>query len=95
MRTIQVTPKYKEFMKFQINRARDYYKKAARGVPMLSSGGRLAVQASLDLYSRILDVIERNDYDNFNKRAFTTKLEKLSILPQSYWKATFFSKENL
>jgi 15-cis-phytoene synthase len=36
------------------------------------------------LYSRILDVIERNDYDNFRKRAFTTKFEKLSILPSSW-----------
>ena len=35
---------------------------------------RFAVQASLDLYSRILNVIERNNYDNFRKRAFTTKL---------------------
>lgn len=83
----QVTPKYKEFMKFQIQRARDYYKLAEEGVPMLAPEARFAVQASLDLYSRILNVIERNDYDNFRKRAFTTKFEKLSILPNSYIKA--------
>ena len=41
-------------------------------------------QASLDLYSRILDVVERNEYDNFRKRAYTTKFEKLSILPASW-----------
>lgn len=71
-------------MKFQIQRARDYYSLAKRGVPMLAPNGRFAVQASLDLYSAILDVIERNDYDNFRKRAYTTKLEKVSILPKSY-----------
>ena len=81
----EVTPKYKELMKFQIQRARDYYGKAKRGIPMLAPDARFAVQASLDLYSRILDVIERNDYDNFRKRAYTTKFEKLSILPQSYF----------
>jgi len=80
----RVTPKYKEFMKFQIARARHYYTKAKEGVPMLAPDARFAVQASLDLYSRILDVIERNDYDNFRKRAYTTKLEKLSILPHSW-----------
>lgn len=80
----KVTDKYKEFMKFQIQRARDYYARASTGIPMLAPDGRLAVQASLDLYGRILSVIERNDYDNFNKRAYTTKLEKLTILPQSY-----------
>jgi phytoene synthase len=86
----EVTPKYREFMKFQIQRARDYYKKAEEGVPMLSPNGRFAVKASLDLYSRILDVIERNNYDNLRKRAYTTKLEKLAILPQSLmavWKS--------
>lgn len=80
----EVTPKYKDFMKFQISRARDYYKVAQEGIPMLAKDGRFAVQASLDLYSRILDVIERNDYDNFRCRAYTTKLEKLSILPKSW-----------
>ena len=79
----EVTPKYRDFMKFQIQRARDYYRLAAEGIKMLSPEGRLAVQASLDLYSRILDVVERNGYDNFRKRAYTTKLEKLSILPKS------------
>jgi 15-cis-phytoene synthase len=86
----EVTPKYKKFIKFQIQRARDYYRIAEEGVPMLAPEARFAVQASLDLYSRILNVIERNQYDNFRKRAFTTKFEKLSILPQSLlktWKA--------
>ena len=43
-------------------------------VCMYVCSARFAVQASLDLYSRILNVIERNNYDNFRKRAFTTKL---------------------
>ena len=80
----EVTPQYVEFMKFQIARARDYYNRAKEGIPMLAPGGRFAVQASLDLYSRILNKIEQNNYDNFRKRAYTTKLEKLAILPQSF-----------
>jgi phytoene synthase len=88
----KVTPKYQEFMKFQIQRARDYYSIAKEGIPMLHPTGRFAVQASLDLYSRILNVIERNEYDNFRKRAYTTKLEKLSILPESFFKSVFNSK---
>ena len=79
----EVTPKYVKFMQFQIQRARDYYDIAKKGIKMLAPEGRFAVQASLDLYSRILNVIERNGYDNFRKRAFTTKLEKLSILPNA------------
>lgn len=80
----KVTPKYREFMQFQIQRARDYYSRAKEGIPMLAPSGRFAVQASLDLYSKILEVIERNEYDNFRKRAYTTKLEKAAILPKSF-----------
>ena len=79
-------------MKFQIKRARDYYQLAKEGIPMLAPDARFAVQASLDLYSRILDVIERNNYDNFKKRAYTTKLEKLSILPNSWMAANGIKK---
>jgi phytoene synthase len=64
----------------------DYYKTAEDGIETLSPSGRFAVQASLDLYSRILTVIERNDYDNFKKRAYTTKFEKFTILPESWTK---------
>jgi phytoene synthase len=83
----KVTDKYRNFVKFQIARARGYYKEAAKGIPMLAPDARFAVRASLDLYGRILDKIEENDYDNFNKRAFTTGLEKLSILPGSWMKS--------
>lgn len=79
----EVTDKWVSFMQFQIARARDYYDQAKEGIPMLAPSGRLAVQASLDLYSKILDKIEANNYDNFRKRAYTTKLEKLAILPKS------------
>jgi len=81
----QVTPKWEAFMKFQIQRARDYYTEAATGIPMLAPDARFAVRASLDLYSEILRKIELNGYDNFNSRAYTTKLEKLKILPKSWF----------
>ena len=89
----QVTPKWVAFMKFQIARARDYYQRAKEGIPMLAPSGRLAVQASLDLYSKILDKIEANNYDNFRKRAYTTKLEKLAILPSSIMSVMQAGKE--
>jgi 15-cis-phytoene synthase len=47
-------------MSFQIARARYYYAKAAQGIPMLAPESRLPVQASLDMYGRILTSIEEN-----------------------------------
>ncbi|CAM9630270.1 unnamed protein product [Ectocarpus sp. 12 AP-2014] len=78
---------YKELMRYQIARARFYYKQAARGIPMLSPEGRLPVQASLDMYGKILTAIEGNNYDNFRKRAYISKTEKLLTLPFSYAKS--------
>ncbi|CAN0011267.1 unnamed protein product, partial [Choristocarpus tenellus] len=78
---------YKEMMKYQIARARFYYKQAARGIPMLAPQSRLPVQASLDMYSKILEAIEANEYDNFRKRAYISKTDKLLTLPLSWWRS--------
>ena len=76
--------KYVSMLKFQIQRARDWYTKAERGIPMLSKDCQLPIRASLDMYSTILNKIEENGYDNFNKRAYTAKWEKLAMLPRAY-----------
>jgi phytoene synthase len=78
----EISDKFIEMMKFQISRARKYYLNAFDGIEMLTKDSRLPVYLAHRNYSRILDKIEDNDYDVFNKRAFLTQSEKLSILPQ-------------
>eukprot|EP00850_Spirogloea_muscicola_P013996 SM000098S25076 [mRNA] locus=s98:6611:8845:- [translate_table: standard] len=77
----KVTRKWKAFMRFQIDRARHYFKEAEKGVPELDEHSRWPVWASLLLYRQILDAIERNDYDNFSRRAYVGKWKKLLSLP--------------
>lgn len=77
---------YRSLIKFEIARAREYFDKAEAGIRMLSPDARLPVRASLDMYRKILDVIEENDYDNFRKRAYVGKMEKLLTLPSSWLK---------
>lgn len=79
-----VDSRYVNLMKFQVARARRYFRQAQRGVPFLAKDSRLPVQASLDMYSQILDVIEENGFDNFNRRAHISKTRKLLTLPVSY-----------
>lgn len=83
---------YIAFMKHQISRARMYYDRALRGVPMLSPESRLAVQSSLDCYGGILDKIEENGYDNLTKRAYVSKWEKLALIPFSWYRTQDISK---
>jgi phytoene synthase len=38
----------------------------------------------LVLYRQILDSIEKNDFDNFHKRAYVPKYKKLLSLPEAF-----------
>ncbi|MFN1833715.1 phytoene/squalene synthase family protein [Balneola sp. MJW-20] len=74
--------KFKDYMEFQIGRAREYYQRADVGICMLSKDSRLPVYLARHNYSRILDKIEENDFNVFDNRAYLNYTEKLSILPR-------------
>lgn len=84
----KVTPKWRSFMKFQIERARNYFKTAEAGVYELDGQSRWPVLASLHLYAQILDAVEANDYDNFTRRAYVSKMKKFMSLPGTFITAT-------
>ncbi|MEM1279039.1 MAG: 15-cis-phytoene synthase CrtB [Cyanobacteria bacterium P01_D01_bin.6] len=76
-----IDDRWRAFMQFEIQRARKFYQQAEKGISKLSPDARWPVWAAQVLYSKILDVIEQNDYDVFNQRAFVPKLQKLALLP--------------
>ena len=88
----KVDENYIALMKYEIDRARMYYERAKRGVPMLSPESRLPVQSSLDCYGKILDKIEENGYDSLTKRAYVSKWEKLFEIPFSWYRTQEIAK---
>lgn len=76
--------RYVNLMKFEIGRTRGFFRQAQAGIAYLDAETRFPVQASLDMYSQILDVLEENGYDNFNRRAHISKGRKMLTLPTSY-----------
>jgi 15-cis-phytoene synthase len=82
-----IDDRWRALMQFQLQRARDYYTQAERGITALSRNGRWPVWASLMLYSQILDVIEENDYDVFTRRAYVPLGRKLWNLPTALLRA--------
>ncbi len=82
-----VNDNWRELMRFQIQRARKYYQQAESGICRLSPDVRWPVWAALLLYQQILDSIERNDYDVFNRRAYVSMSKKLLGLPNSFIRA--------
>ena len=73
---------FREMMKFQIARARDFYAKGEKGIALLEKDTRFTVLLASRIYARILDEIERQNFDIFIKRAHTTTAQKLSMLPK-------------
>jgi 15-cis-phytoene synthase len=90
---VAAMPAWQAFMRFQIARVRDLYAAAMPGVAMLNSDGRLAIQAAADLYAGILDVIERNGYDVFTRRASLGAAGKLRRMPAIWLRARRGSTE--
>mmetsp|Transcript_39006 Transcript_39006/g.81639 ORF Transcript_39006/g.81639 Transcript_39006/m.81639 type:complete len:552 (-) Transcript_39006:110-1765(-) len=88
----KVDENYINLMKFEIARARMYYTRALRGVPMLKAESRLPVQLSLDAYGKILTKIEENGYDTLTTRAYVGKWEKMFGIPASWYRTQDISK---
>lgn len=77
--------RWRDFMTFQIARARQIYEEAWPGIRLLYPQGRFAIAAAAEFYRRILDDIEAHDYDVFNRRAYVNKWGKLRRLPAIWW----------
>jgi phytoene synthase len=75
---------WRELMIFQLQRAREWFSRSEAGVRWLSRDARWPVWTSLRLYRRILDAIERMDYDVFNRRAYVSRFSKFADLPRSF-----------
>lgn len=82
-----VTPAWRAFMRYQIERTRALYAEARPGIFLLESEGRFAIAAAADLYEAILEDIEAHDYDVFNRRAHLTAWGKLRRLPAIWFKS--------
>jgi phytoene synthase len=78
----EVTPRWRDFMRFQVARTRQLYAEAEGGIRFLTRDGQLAIGAASRFYQGILDAIEANDYNVFTQRAHLGMWGKLRCLPK-------------
>jgi phytoene synthase len=72
---------FKELLRFQIKRCRKYYDDSSAGIGLIDNpASRFVVLCMKEMYSGILDEIEKNDYDVFGRRACVGKLKKIGII---------------
>jgi phytoene synthase len=69
-------PEWRALMSMYVARARDLYEAALPGIALLSPASRRAAAACAHGYSRILNAIERRNYDTLNGRAVPTRLDR-------------------
>jgi phytoene synthase len=75
-RSPEAAPAFRELMRFQVARARDYYARGDALYPMLSTDGRAIFRVMHGVYRRLLDEIERRGYDVFTRRVRVPKWRK-------------------
>lgn len=77
----QVDDKLRQLMRFQIDRARKYYREAEAGIADLDGvAARITVRVMGRLYAGILDAIENLDHDVFQSRARVSRTRKLGLV---------------
>ncbi len=71
---------FTDLMAFQVDRARRYFERGRRLIPLLSPRSRACPTVLIAFYSAILDRIEASGYDVFQKRVGLRRGEKLVLM---------------
>ncbi len=90
----EINDRFIRLMQFQIARARHYYNQAIPGIKYLNKDSHLSISVAAQLYSRILDRIERNGYNVFTRRAYVPSGQKIRGLAGA-WMRQRFSRQSL
>src|SRR5687767_1486702 len=75
---------WRALMRFQVDRARALYRQAIPGITLLQRDAQRCAIACATGYSRILDAIERADFDTFSQRVTTSRLTLLGVAWRSW-----------
>jgi 15-cis-phytoene synthase len=79
----RVSASWRELMRYEIARTRQYYASADLGVAYLPPASARCIRAARRLYSAILDQVETADYDVFSRRARVPSWRKALVVAQS------------
>jgi phytoene synthase len=72
--------RFRDLMRFEVDRAREYYRRAQGLFPLLEPGGRPILRVMLDLYGGLLNELERRDFAVFHERVRLPRWKKLWLV---------------
>lgn len=80
------SPKMRQFLRMQHHRARHYFAKSWRLLHPKDRPNLIAAEVMREVYSGILDKIERNDFNVFQQETRLNKAEKLGAILRAMWR---------
>jgi phytoene synthase len=75
-----INPAARRMLRYEADRARQYYRSAERLTPLLNRSGRAVFQVMLRTYRGLLEEIERRDYDVFSERVSLSGWRKAGLV---------------
>ena len=87
LRQRRMTEPLRDLIRFEEQRARDYYNRGLAAVEMLHPSSRECVVTALTLYSGILDALAAADYQVFGVRYGFSKAKALRVAGPAYLRA--------
>jgi len=84
LRTKVATPAVRRLIAFEVDRAREHYRRAAPGIPLLDRRSQPCIRTAYDLYGGILDEIVLAGYDVFTRRATVPTSKRLAVAVTRY-----------
>lgn len=83
LRTRTQDDRFRELMRFQVERARYYYQQGSELHSLLERPGRPIFSAMIGIYGRLLRKIEQQEYDVFAERIRLHRITKLKVTATS------------
>jgi phytoene synthase len=87
------SPRFRDLMRFEAERANGYFVRARELFPYLSSPGQPILDAMLGIYGGLLGEIEHRDYDVLSRRVSLSRWKKLSITAGAIVRRKFLRRE--
>jgi len=81
---------FSSLMKFEVDRARGFYNAAMPLLRLVHDSGRPGLRVMIDIYSAILDKIERRGYDVFTSEVGLSRPEKIGIAARTLLKSRIY-----
>jgi phytoene synthase len=79
-------PAVRELLAFEVGRARAHYAAAEPGIELLAPSSRPCIRVAFDLYSAILDEVERAGYQVLDRRVRVPRRRRLAVAGR-HWAA--------